>query len=279
VSAAASPEPALPLPAPSGIISLLTDFGWSDPFVGVMTGVILSHFAGARVVDLCHGVRPQAIVEAAFWLERCYHWFPRGTVHVAVVDPGVGSTRRLLAAAIDGHYFLLPDNGLLSPSLLAAPGAVVLSVDVPKLGLPTPSATFHGRDVFAPLAGGLASGTRSFESLGVPAEALPSLLPRAARTPLGVRGEVISVDRYGNLISNVDEELARTSGATHIVLAGQHVPWRRTYADAAPGELLGLVNAFGVIEIAQRDGNAERHLGITRGAAVELIAPAAAPAR
>jgi S-adenosylmethionine hydrolase len=268
-----SPDDALP--PPSGVISLLTDFGQSDPFVGVMTGVILTHFAGARVVDLCHGIRPQAIVEASFWLERCYRWFPRGTVHVAVVDPGVGSERRLLAAAIDGHYFLLPDNGLLSPSLLGAAGARVLAMDVAKLGLPVPSATFHGRDVFAPVAGGLGSGARSFGSLGVPAVPLPSVLPRAAHTPAGVRGEVICADRYGNLISNVDEALARSSGATHVSIGGQRVPWRRTYADAAPGELLGLVNAFGVIEVAQRDGSAERHLGLTRGAPVELIAPAA----
>lgn len=267
-----------PLPEPSGVISLLTDFGTSDPFVGVMTGVILCHFAGARVVDLCHGIRPQAIVEASFWLERCYRWFPRGTVHVAVVDPGVGSERRALAAAIDGHYFLLPDNGLLSPSLLAAPGARVLALALDQLGLPVPSATFHGRDVFAPVAGGLASGARSFASLGVPAVALPSVLPRAAATPAGVRGEVICVDRYGNLISNVDEALAQSSGAREVTVGGTRVPWRRTYADAAPGELLALVNAFGVIEIAQRDGSAERHLGLTRGAPLSLGAPAA-PAR
>ncbi len=268
-----------PLPPPSGVISLLTDFGVSDPFVGVMTGVILSCFPGARVVDLGHGIRPQAIAEGAFWLERCYRWFPRGTVHVAVVDPGVGSERRALAAAIDGHYFVLPDNGLLGPALLAAPGARVLALDVAQLGLPEPSFTFHGRDVFAPVAGGLASGARSFDSLGVPAVALPSALPRAARTPDGVRGEVICSDHYGNLISNVDGPLARSSGATHVHVGGQRVPWRRTYADAAPGELLGLVNAFGVIEIALRDGSAERHLGLTRGAPVELIAPAPAPAR
>lgn len=265
------------LPRASGVISLLTDFGTSDPFVGVMTGVLLSRFAGARIVDLCHGIRPQAIAEAAFWLERCYRWFPPGTVHLAVVDPGVGSERRALAAAIDGHYFVLPDNGLLGPSLLAAPDARVLALSVSELGLPLPSATFHGRDVFAPVAAGLASGARSFESLGVPVEALPSVLPRAERTPGGVRGEVICSDRYGNLISNVDEALAQSSGAREVRVAGRRVPWRRTYADAAPGELLALVNAFGVIEIAQRDGSAERHLGLTRGAPVELGAPA--PAR
>jgi len=258
------------LPAPSGVITLLTDFGLSDPFVGVMTGVILSRYAGARVVDLCHGLRPQAIAEAAFWLERCYFWFPRGTVHVAVVDPGVGSARAVLAAAILGHYFLLPDNGLLGSALLAAPGARVLAVDVPKLGLAPPSATFHGRDVFAPLAAGLASGERRFETLGGPTRALPCSLPAPRRTASGATGEVVCVDRFGNLITNLDQALAHSIQARHVSVAGRSLRWLRTYADAAPGELLALVNAFGVLEIAERDGSAERRLSVTRGAAVEL---------
>jgi S-adenosylmethionine hydrolase len=259
-----------PLPAPSGVITLLTDFGLSDPFVGVMTGVLLSRFPGARVVDLCHGMRPQAVGEAAFWLERCYFWFPEGTVHVAVVDPGVGSERGVLAAAIAGHYFLLPDNGLLGTRLLEAPGARVLAVDVPKLGLAPASRTFHGRDVFAPLAAGLASGERRFESLGVPTRALPCCLPAPQRTATGASGEVVCVDRFGNLLTNLDEALAESTGARQVRVAGQSLRWLRTYADAEPGELLALVNAFGVIEIALRDGSAEHHLGVTRGAAVEL---------
>jgi len=263
-------------PAPSGVITLLTDFGLSDPFVGVMTGVLLSRFPGARVVDLCHGIRPQAIAEGAFWLERCYHWFPRGTVHVAVVDPGVGSSRALLAAAIAGHYFLLPDNGLLGPALLAAPGARVLAVDVPKLGLPAPSATFHGRDIFAPLAAGLASGDQRFDTLGVPTRPLPSLLPLPRRSAAGASGEVVCVDRFGNLITNLDEallaaELARGSGASLVRVAGQSLRWLRSYAEAQPGELLALVNAFGVLEIAARDDSAERRLGVSRGALVEAV--------
>ena len=257
------------LPPVSGVISLLTDFGLSDPFVGVMTGVILSGFAEARVVDLCHGLRPQAIAEASFWLERCYAWFPRGTLHVVVVDPGVGSDRRVLAAALGGHYFLLPDNGLLSAALLASPGARVLEVELSRLRLPPASATFHGRDVFAPLAARLASGQLPFETLGVPVEPVPSLLPRAREERGLVLGEVITVDRFGNLLTNLDEALARRSGG-QVFVAGRSVPWRRTYADAAPGELLALINAFGVVELAEREGNAERTLGVTRGVPVEL---------
>ena len=266
-------EPPATLPAPSGVITLLTDFGLSDPFVGVMKGVLLSRFPNARVVDLCHGIRPQAIAEGAFWLERCYGWFPQGTVHVAVVDPGVGSARRVLAASISGHYFLLPDNGLLAGTLLERHGARVLEVDLAKLGIVPASATFHGRDVFAPLASGLASGERHFETLGVPTRPLPSLLPSPERTPHGATGEVLCVDRFGNLITNLHEALALETGAREVRIAGQSIPWLRTYADAAPGGLLALINAFGVLEIAARDGSAESRLKVSRGAAVELRGP------
>ena len=271
-------ERMLDLPPVSGVITLLTDFGLSDPFVGVMTGVILSGFAEARVVDLCHGLRPQAIAEASFWLERCYAWFPRGTLHVVVVDPGVGSARRVLAAALGGHYFLLPDNGLLGAGLLASAGARVLEVELSRFSLPPASATFHGRDVFAPLAARLASGQLPFETLGKPVEPVPSVLPQPRYEPGLAVGEVITVDRFGNLLTNLDEVLARRLGGGRAFVAGRSVPWRRTYADAAPGELLALINAFGVLEIAERDGNAERTLGVTRGAAVELRPAPGTPA-
>jgi len=269
-------DPPVTLPAPSGVITLLTDFGLSDPFVGVMKGVILSRFPNARVVDLCHGVRPQAIAEGAFWLERCHGWFPQGTVHVAVVDPGVGSARRVLAASISGHYFLLPDNGLLAGALTERHGARVLEVDLPKLGIVPASATFHGRDVFAPIASGLASGERHFEALGVPTRPLPSLLPLPQRTPHGAAGEVLCVDHFGNLITNLGEALALETGAREVRIAGQSIPWLRTYADAPPGALLALINAFGVLEIAARDGSAESRLKVARGAAVELRGAGAA---
>jgi len=262
----------------SGVITLLTDFGLSDPFVGVMTGVILSGFAEARVVDLCHGLRPQAIAEASFWLERCYAWFPRGTLHVVVVDPGVGSERRVLAAALGGHYFLLPDNGLLSAALLASPGARVLEVELSRFSLPPASATFHGRDVFAPLAARLASGQLSFDALGTPVEPLPGLLPQPRREPERVLGEVITVDRFGNLLTNLDQASVAGFAAGRALVAGRSLRCLRTYADAAPGELLALINAFGVLEIAEREGNAELTLGVTRGAVVEFGPAARTPA-
>jgi S-adenosylmethionine hydrolase len=255
-----------------GVITLLTDFGLSDPFVGVMTGAILSRYRAARVVDLCHGIQAQAIGEAAFWLERCYSWFPPGSVHVAVIDPGVGSARRILAAALHGHCFVVPDNGLLSPGLIAAPGATVASVDLLRFGITAPSATFHGRDVFAPVAAALASGAVTVPECGPDAEPLPCALRPPRRTDRGFAGEIVTVDRFGNLISNLDASLLVPS--TTALQLGEHVvPLHRTYSDVRSGALLALVNAFGVLEVAERDGSAARRLGLGRGAHIELIAP------
>lgn len=255
--------------AASGVITLLTDFGISDPFVGVMTGAILSRFRAATVVDLCHGIRPQSISEAAFWIERCHPWFPPGTVHVAVVDPGVGSERRILAAEVAGHCFLAPDNGLLG-RLLTTPGARVVAVEPSRLGIRTPSATFHGRDVFAPLAAALASGERAPSSLGLTAAPKASVLPAPTRDGDAVVGEIVTVDRFGNLISNVGVELLRDIGATRVSIGGRSIPVHRTYSDVGTGELLALINAFDVLEVAARDANAAAVLGVDRGARVEV---------
>jgi S-adenosylmethionine hydrolase len=261
------------LPAPSGIVTLLTDFGLSDPFVGVMTGAILSRFRQATVVDLCHGIRPQALREAAFWLQRCHPWFPPGTVHVGVVDPGVGTERRILAAALAGHWFLVPDNGLLGPALLGTPGAEVVAVNLEQVGLRPESATFHGRDVFAPLAAELASGRRSLGELGAAAVPVPCVLPAPVHQQSGVVGEVVTIDRFGNLISNLDQALVTELQATHVSIAGHDVALRRTYAEVEAGSLLALVNSFGVIEVAQREGTAEGRLRVGRGERIELLAP------
>ena len=266
-------------PAACGIITLLTDFGTSDPFVGVMTGVVLSRFPAARVVDLCHGIRPGAIAEAAFWLERCYAWFPPGSVHVSVVDPGVGSERRILGAAIDGHFFLAPDNGCFGPKLLAASGAEFRSLDLARLALPLPSATFHGRDVFAPIAAGLASGALGFAELGPRADPLPSSLPVPVLSADRLQGEVVTVDRFGNLITNLDASFWSSQAVSEVSIASRRVQLHRTYSDAASGELVALVNSFGVLEIAEAGGNAERSLGSGRGTPVELTLSSAARVR
>jgi S-adenosylmethionine hydrolase len=252
------------------LITLLTDFGLSDPFVGVMKGVIYSRLPKARVVDLCHGVAAQSVAEGAYWLDRCQPWFPPGTLHVAVVDPGVGTQRATLAAHIAGHYFLLPDNGLLSQRLLERPGAEIRAVNLERLGIVPASSTFHGRDVFAPLSTLLASGARSFGELGEPIEPQPSALCAPRSDADGITGEIVTVDRYGNLISNVDAELVRERGARQVAI-GEHVlPLQRTYADAASSELVALINAFDSLEIAERDGSAAQRLGLGRGAPVRV---------
>jgi S-adenosyl-L-methionine hydrolase (adenosine-forming) len=253
------------------LITLLTDFGLGDPFVGVMKGVIYSRLPRARLVDLCHGIAAQSVAEGAYWLDRCQPWFPPGTLHVAVVDPGVGTARATLAAHIAGHYFLAPDNGLLSQRLLEHPGADVRAVDLEPLGIRPASSTFHGRDVFAPLCTLLASGARAFAELGARFQPQGSALPVPEPGEDGIHGEIVTVDRFGNLISNIAAEHVREQRASRVAV-GEHVlPLRRTYAEAAPAELLGLINAFDSVEIAERDGSAERRLGLGRGARIRVF--------
>jgi S-adenosylmethionine hydrolase len=252
----------------SGIVTLLTDFGTKDAFVGVMKGVILSRFPGATLIDLAHGIEAQDVVEGAFLLEKSFRWFPRGSVHLAVVDPGVGSARAAVAVAAQGHFFVGPDNGLLAG---VAGGGDVRALDLGALGVSEPSATFHGRDVFAPAAAELARG-RPLAELGSPhALAVGPLLPLPQRAGAEIRGTVISVDRFGNAITNVDRALV-PPGAR--VTAGQReLPLVRTYADAAPGQIVALVSSFDTLEIACRDGDAARALGLGRGASIAVRPP------
>ncbi|HTV22964.1 MAG TPA: SAM-dependent chlorinase/fluorinase [Polyangiaceae bacterium] len=258
---------------PCGIITLLTDFGLGDPFVGCMKGVILGRFPRAQIIDLTHGVPPQAVAEAAFWLERSQGAFPTGSVHVAVVDPGVGSERRILALEARGQLFLAPDNGLLGERLTSSPGARAVAVDTSRLSalaLPPPSATFHGRDIFAPVAAALASGALTLDALGDPVTPHPCVLAPPVADAEFIRGQVVTVDRFGNLITNIDGAHVDTERPRYVLLAERPVPLARTYADAPAGELVALVNAFDALEIARRDGNAETHLGLGRGTPVRV---------
>ena len=178
------------LPRPSGIVSLLTDYGSRDPYVGIVRGMVLRHHPKAVLVDLGHEVPAQDIAAGAFWLLAAVGRFPAGTVHVAVVDPGVGTARRCLAVAAHEAYWLGPDNGLLSHVLEGDPAAEVRELDLEHLSLKPSSRTFHGRDVFAPAAAHLAAGM-AIEALGPRRDGLlPLSLPRATPTADGVRGEV-----------------------------------------------------------------------------------------
>jgi S-adenosylmethionine hydrolase len=256
----------------NGIITLLTDFGCRDPFVGVMKGVILTRFRDAAIVDLTHSIDAQGIAQGSFWLEKSFGWFPQGTVHVAVVDPAVGTSRAAVVVTAGGHCFVGPDNGLLAPAVDTAGAGEVHEIDVERLGLSKPCDTFHGRDVFAPVGALLASGHAQPSSVGPPRSGLTeSPLPRVYRTPTGVLGSVVAIDHFGNLITNLDEHLLKTGRTVDVCVMGKSLPLRRTFADAERGEWLALVGSFGTIELAVRDGHAASVLGVRPGTPVELM--------
>jgi S-adenosyl-L-methionine hydrolase (adenosine-forming) len=259
---------------PSGIITLTTDFGLRDPFVGVMKGRILARFDAATVVDLTHEVPAQAVEEAGFWLARSFDTFPPGTVHVAVVDPGVGTARAVLCAQIAGHLLLAPDNGLLGafPVKGFEPAVRALSqAAVASLGIRAVSATFHGRDIFAPVAAELAAGRCAPDALG----ALVSDWQRGRHDPPTrhegtLQGRVVTIDRFGNLITNIEGTTLASLSRPEVRIGARVAPLHRTYGEARPGDLLALVNAFGVLEVAIAQGCASEQLGLGRGTLVQV---------
>lgn len=256
----------------SGVVTLTTDLGHKGPYVATMKGVMLARFPQMRIVDLTHDILVHWPAEAGFWLRRSYRYFPRGTVHVAVVDPAGRAGRTVLVIVHDGHCFVVPDNGLLGQ--LDPEVATVYRFDPRKgvpLGLPEPSATFHGRDIFAPLGADLASGKLRPEHVGPRVhELVPSWLEEAEVTEREVRGAVITTDNFGNLITNIDGELLARFSSPKIEITGKSIPLRTNYAQASPGEYLALVNAFGVLEIARAEESAAAGLGIERGAVVTV---------
>ncbi len=260
--------------SPSGVITITTDFGHQGPFVGVMKGCILSRFHDARIIDLTHEIVVHWPAEAGFWLTRSFRYFPLGTVHIAVVDPGVGTSRDIVAVAAEGHVFLAPDNGLLAPIVSRWPRSSIVKLEAAQLaslGISQPSATFHGRDIFAPVAAELAAGRCRPADLGEPLGGLiPAWVDEPTADASGVAGVVITIDHFGNLITNIEGGLVERF-ANPQIRAGNHVfPLLRTYGDAQPGDYLALVNSFGVIEIARAEQSAAEGLGLSRGAPVTV---------
>lgn len=246
-------------PRPSGIVALLTDFGVADPYVGIMKGALLRASPKVQIVDVTHEVAPQDVEAGAFFVGALVGRFPAGTVHVAVVDPGVGTARRLLAVAAHDAYWLGPDNGLLG----AVAAGEVRTIDVAHLGIRPESDTFHGRDILAPVAAWLAAGRYGFASLG-PLVVDPVRWPAGSGTP-----RVVHVDRYGNLVTNVPA--AGLGGVSAVRVGGQLAPLLRTYGDAPPGGLVALVGSYGLLEVARNGGDAARATGTARGAPIELV--------
>jgi S-adenosylmethionine hydrolase len=255
---------------PSGVITITTDFGHKGPFAGVMRGVIVSRFRSAQVIDLAHDIPAHWPPEAGFWLSRSYEYFPQGSVHVAIVDPGVGTEREIIIATRDGHAFMAPDNGLLAPILDNADKVGKLTQSgLDALGIGTPSLTFHGRDIFAPLAAELAAGRTTIDEIAEETgDWAPGWLDDPEVNGSRINGIVVTVDTFGNLISNIDASLVESIENPVVEIAGHRLDMRPTYGRASPGDYLALINSFGVLEVARAEDSAADGLGCDRGAPV-----------
>ncbi len=269
------------------LVVLTTDFGLQDHYVGVMKGVLLGICRDLSLIDLCHEVPPQDVRSGAFLLLCSYRYFPPGTVQLAVVDPGVGTERRPIAVQAGPYFFVGPDNGLFSYVLqdmvregrieghcegdlfFPGDGCRAFHLDRPERWLKPVSGTFHGRDVFAPVAAQIASGWR-LEDLGSPVQSIVALrwpMPEE-RSPGKVVGQVVHVDRFGNLVTNLRlGDLP--DGEVEFAIAGVRIAGlRRTYGEAAAGEVIALEGSCGFIEIAVPNGNAAARLRVGSGSPV-----------
>ena len=256
----------------AALITLLTDFGLADGYAGIMRGVILGINPEATIVDLTHEVPPQDISYAAYVLATAYPYFPSGTIHTIVVDPGVGGDRAALVAHAAGQYFVAPDNGVLS-YVLAQGYSELIRLTRPRYWLPNPSRTFHGRDVFAPVAAHLSLGVPLGE-LGEPHQEPAQLpIPRPVRRPDGTWvAHVIHVDRFGNLITDLRPDPDWLAQLASAEVSG----WRveavvETYSDVPSGAPAILVGSGGYLEIAVRDGDARAELDADVGSEVLLF--------
>ncbi|MFE4108024.1 SAM hydrolase/SAM-dependent halogenase family protein [Almyronema epifaneia] len=253
-------------------ITLLTDFGSQDVYVGVMKGAIARIAPSAVVIDLTHDVAPQAVLAASFHLRSAYRYFPDGTVHVVVVDPGVGSQRRAIAVQMPQGYLVGPDNGVFSGVLADTTGLAAVELNNPVYWRsPQPSQTFHGRDVFAPVGAYLAKGT-PFALLGtaIPVTTLKRLPAVDYQTTAnGFGGSVQHIDRFGNLITSIPGKVLANQQwvAAFDILEIQAV---QAYADRPAGRLVALVNSQGWLEIAVSQGSAQAELKAAVGDPVEV---------
>jgi hypothetical protein len=252
-------------------IAFLTDFGTRDHYVGAMKGAALTVCPDAILVDITHEIPPQDVLGGAVALAAAFRYFPPGTIFIAVVDPGVGSARRGIAAAAADYRFVAPDNGLLTLVFQQAPPDVVVVLANPDYARAEISRTFEGRDRFAPAAAWLAAGT-ALEELGPRVSSWESLaIPVAESTRDALRGEVLVTDRFGNLITNIGGGLVTTfvGDEAATVAVGRHrARLVNTYAEAEPGELCALIGSSDRLEIAVNAGNAAERTGAARGAGV-----------
>jgi len=262
------------------IVTLLTDFGTQDEYVGLMKGVILSINPAATIVDITHAIDSQDIVQAAYAIHSAYRYFPAGSVHLIVVDPGVGTDRSLLALEVKNQYFVAPDNGVLTLLFGEHNETRLVRLSNADFFLDTVSRTFHGRDIIAPVGAHITQGTDLFQ-LGdsiTPAEAVWLKNIGAQHRNSGeITGTIVTVDHFGNLISNIHHQMLKQieqspAGNPVNIRIGSHVirGIRRTYADVGPNEATGLIGSRGYLEIAVNKGNAARELNVGKGDTVRV---------
>ena len=250
------------------IITLLTDFGIEDEYVGIMKGVILSINPSSTIVDITHQIAPQDIIDAAYRIKFSYKYFPEKTVHLVIVDPGVGSGRPLLAAKIQGHYFLAPDNGILTPLLDDGDIDPLVFVENSEYFLDSVSQTFHGRDVFAPVAAHISKGIDIME-LGRPAD-IKSLVRLSVEKPFiadngELSGIIVSIDRFGNLITNIDYAILKKISCAasslrkirFIIGDGAVLGLSKSYNSVKLKKPLAIIGSRGCLEIAVNCGSAK----------------------
>jgi S-adenosylmethionine hydrolase len=264
----------------SGFVSFLSDFGHQDEYVGVVHGVIARIAPGVRTIDVTHGVPAGDVRAGALALTRAVQYLPAGVV-LAVVDPGVGTSRRAIAAETERGCFVGPDNGLLSPAVALVGGAGrIVSLENPDFRIPSEGDTFHGRDVFAPAAAVLAAGEADIEDLGPlidPESVTPLLLPLPEVGEGSVSGRAWWVDRFGNVQTNIGPDEVRLAGidpdstiTVRIGASEYEVPWVATYGDVEEGDLLLHIDSAGLMALAQRGGDASQTLNLAAGMALTL---------
>jgi S-adenosyl-L-methionine hydrolase (adenosine-forming) len=256
------------------VVALLTDFGTRDHYAGTLKGVVLSVCAEATVVDIGHDIPAHDVLGGALELAACYRYFPAGTIFLVVVDPGVGSARRGIAADIGDYRFVAPDNGVLSAVFRESPPKKVIELTERKYARPTVSRTFEGRDRFAPAAGFLARGI-ALASMGKSIKDYQTIeLPKPTAADGVLSGAVVRVDRFGNLITNIDRrtfEQFANGGSIEVVLGGKDIPRMvATYADAQAGQLCALFGSTDHLEVAVNAGDAAATLQLARGAEAKV---------
>ncbi|NCO67191.1 MAG: hypothetical protein CO148_03530 [Nitrospirae bacterium CG_4_9_14_3_um_filter_41_27] len=260
------------------IITLTTDFGYNDPFIGIMKGVILNINPFVNIIDITHGISPQNIMEAAFAIKMSYSSFPSKTIHVVVVDPGVGSVRRPILVVTDYHYFVGPDNGVFSQIFNLTESLNVIHITAEHYFMPQRSSTFHGRDIFAPVAAWLSRGINvsnfgdtitDYVTIPVPLPVMP-----AKNT---IEGNVIYIDHFGNAITNIKaqkiEDLfgSNLEGRLKVIVKGKEAPLKNYYSQAEDDGIYSLINSFGYLELFVNKGSANSNFGITVGEKVNVI--------